>query len=491
MQFELKLTGVASDLRRTFRSLNGKRPITSNSVSTHFDTRGRRLWRRGFSLRLQATDDELCLVLEQLGDKSRKHGLWVSALTEPMVGIDLLPDDAPRSEIGVILPEELQPLFTSDIHGAKRRFEFKGASVEASLTLGQISNDDRETPVAELSFRRLSGSGAALLSYVAALAQEHNLVFGARSIAARGMELADDAPPATIKAAKPVLDGSDTLERAVAKIVVLATEQIIGSIAAAEDGRDPEGVHQLRVALRRLRSALTLFKDRLGSRGEVLNASARSALKQLGAARDLDVFLLETIPPVQCGDPDNPDLQRLVRIAEQQKRMAYEDVRKLVRDRAFNDFLFELLRVSEEGGLVLNGRDELLRPSAIALLQKGHKKVLKAGRNFAQLAHPQRHEVRIALKKLRYACDFFQVLFPGKRTRAYLKRLANLQDDLGKLNDATVAETLVDQLTDDDTNAANGAALIKGWYRHRLQTVEPHMLGAWRKFATAQPFWQS
>ena len=461
-------------------------PNASRSWDTDFDTDDGRLRRVGFWLRLRKSGGHFNLIVELVSG-----GIWTSNVPEYLADIGLLPPDAPRGEIGAILPEELRPCYIVDVTCRQKRLSLDGVSAIVKLNTGRITAADREAPVAEIEFGLLIGSPTIMLQEARALLGRYRLAVGASSHTARGEELLAGSPPSALKAVKPELAPSDSIEQAVAKIIAITTAQIIGNIAAAGDGRDPEGVHQLRVSLRRLRSAFALFRNHLSTGATALDSAARLALKSLSPARDIDVLLLETIPPVQDGDDGSRGLLRLAQIAESRRRIAYTDVRKLVQNRDFNRFLIDLQLAVAERGLVETGGADSLGPTAAALLDKRHRKALKTGRHFANLTYTQRHEVRIALKKLRYACDYFQSLFPGKATRVYLKSLARLQDDLGRLNDATVAEDLVDLLAEGDTTAATGAALVKGWYRHRLKAVEPKMLADWNRFTEARPFWKS
>jgi inorganic triphosphatase YgiF len=484
-EFALTLTGKPASLAAAFKSLPGGRARVSHFDERYFDTDDGRLRRKGYSLRLRQEGERFEMTLAR-----RDGATWTTALPDGVADLARLPADAPRGEIGVILPEELRPSFTGRIDRRRKRLALDGASIAVTLDTGCLAAAAREAPVAALEFGLLIGSPAVLYRQLRALLGRYRLTMGGRDRAVRGLELLNDAPPAPVKAERPALDPTDSVEAAMAKILTVTTAQILGNLEAAADGRDPEGVHQLRVALRRLRSAFALFRDHLSPDVAALNAAAKQALNGLGAARDLDVFLLETAPPLLADDGDNPGLQRLIATAEARRREAYDDVRRMVQDRDTNRLLIDLLLAAREGGLVVAGGSDPLGPIAAALLHKRHRKALKIGRHFARLSQPERHEVRIALKKLRYACDYFQTLFPGKPTRAYLKRLAGLQDDLGRLNDATVAEELVDRLAGEDTAAMTGAALVKGWYRHRLMSVEPHMLEGWQRFTEARPFWQ-
>ena len=489
-EVELKLQGQPEALNAIFGGFPGE-IRASDIVSTYYDTDDNRLWQRGFSLRLRQKKGRFELTLKTTGGALHDRGEWTAALDEPVVDIAALPSGAPRGAIGMILPEELHPRFATEIKRKTKNVALGTALVEVALDNGEIVAGDRRLPVNELEYELLGGDFASLLKHVRTAVQSNKVSLGTRSKSDRGVSLAEGSPPATLKAARPVLDPSETVESAMAKIVSVTAVQIIGNLAASADGRDPEGVHQLRVGLRRLRSAFTLFKDQLGRNGVQMSLQAKRAFAVLGDARDLDVFLLETLPPVRSGNEDISSIDRLAAAAESGQQKAYDAVRKLIGDRRFNLFLVDLLLASETGGLIAHDRDARLLPVAARILQKRHKKVLKAGKNFADLDYDARHEVRIELKKLRYACDFFSSLFPKGLTKAYLKRMSSLQDDMGRLNDATVAGILVDRLSENDGAAAAGAGLVKGWYQHRLQTNEPHMLEDWRRFTEAKPFWTS
>ncbi len=490
VEIELKLTGSPSALTGAFRSLKGERPGSAKTVSTYYDTVDGHLWRRGFTLRLRpaGSDHELTLKRESGGELRR--GEWTSLVAAPIANVGLLPREAPRNDIGTVLPEELHPCFTTDVERTKKRVEVDGAAIEVVLDRGRIAAGDTERALSELEFELLDGSVAALLKSARGVLEKYALRVETTSKAAQGRRLATDAPPPFFKAARLTLRATDRLGDAVSAIVRGTALQIASNLAAAVDGRDPEGVHQLRVGLRRLRSLLSLLADRRPEGVEPLVADAKWALGGLGEARDLDVFLTETLPPVMHGAPDAPGLSRLATRAEDRARTVGEDVQRLIRGKRFNLFLVDLLLLAEGEPALAGDGDTALGPVAGALLTKRHRKVLKAGRAFHRLSNPERHNVRIALKKLRYASDFFQALHARKRVRPWLAAMSELQDMLGRLNDATVAAQIADRIAADDPEAALGAAVIAGWYSHRLQAVEARMVAAWRAFAAMPPFWR-
>src|SRR5262249_30044539 len=134
-------------------------------------------------------------------------------------------------------------------------------------------------------------------------------------------------------------------------------------------------------------------------------------------------------------------------------------------------------------------------------LTRAHEKLLKRGDGFEALSKAERHDVRIALKRLRYALDFFGSLFSGGAKKKYLKKLARLKDDLGRMNDVAVAETMLAQLVGVAGNgsqmppmASHGqlafaAGGILGWHRRRAAEIDLQLIDDWNAFVRAEPFW--
>ena len=131
------------------------------------------------------------------------------------------------------------------------------------------------------------------------------------------------------------------------------------------------------------------------------------------------------------------------------------------------------------------------------LLDKRHKRVLKHGREFEQLADADLHRLRISLKKLRYASEFFAAQFPDGEPRAYIRTLRRLQDDLGWLNDAAVAEHCLKGLLAANQRGKNLSALgvaagqVIGWNARAWEDARARIVGDWHAFAAAEPYWRA
>ena len=491
LEVELKLVGDPSELSAAFENLSGDPPIRQTLLSTYYDTPEGHLRRRGFALRVREESASRELTLKQDRGDGLTRGEWTSPMDGPSVDLDILPRHAPRDALGISDPAALEPKFLTEIERSKKETRTGDAWVEVCLDTGRIVAGDRQEPVEELEFELLNGPVTDMLSGVRSVLGERCLSIGTRSKAERGMDLSRGASPVAVRGTKVYLDASDTVDRALAKVARATSMQLMGNLAPIVEASDAEGVHQLRVSLRRLRSALLFFKDHLGSRAAELNVEGRRALKRLGPARDFDVFLLETLPPVIDANVEEFALLRLRKGAEDRRRPAYEDVHRLIADPRFNRFLLDLMCVAESGGLVVRQADEPLTATATRMLARRYRALMKSGRSFDGLAEPQRHRVRIALKKLRYACEYSRTLFPDPATGAYLRCLSELQDDLGRMNDAAVARWISLDVAGDDPDIAAGASLVGDWSGRWARSAEPRLRKTWLKFAETKPFWQA
>ena len=494
VEVEVKLTGRLAELSAAFDDLSGTRPARQRLLTVYYDTPEGHLRRRGYALRIRSRDGARELTLKKDAGDGLTRGEWTSPLPpatrdDETPRLDQLPAEAPVGDLGIADADALNPTFLTDIQRTKKEVRTDDSLVEVSLDTGRISAGERETPVAELELELLSGPVGDMLAGARSLLARRRLAVGTRSKAARGTDLLLGTSPPAVRAARAKLDPADSIDGALANVVRAASIQVTGNLAPVLEAGDPDGIHQLRVSLRRLRSALLFLKPHLGSRADALNREARRALKRLGPARDLDVFLLETLPPVIDANPGVSSLLRLREAARERRDTAHESARKLILGRRFNRFVLDLLQVAHSGGLVARDSGETLVETASDRLAGRYRSLMETGRDFEHLTEPERHRVRIALKKLRYACDYSRTLFPGPAADAYLRCLSALQDDLGRLNDAAVARQISRELAGTDPADADGAARVRDWCDERVRSAEPGLIEAWRTLVAAEPFW--
>jgi len=510
---ELKLRGEAKALHAAFAgpAIGGKatgRGTSRSLENVYYDTPDQRLRSRGLAFRVRKDGRRYVQALKSndTGGMVSYRGEWQAPLSSAEPDLDLLPTGASELLDGVVAPDELRSLFTTRVRRQTRRLEVPGRNghpslVEAALDVGAIEANGSSQPIAEIELELLDGSSAALYDLALELDALSPLHVETRSKSVRGYALARGEPPAWHKAEPLALRPRATVDEAIGAILRACLEHWCANEAAALDGRDPEGVHQMRVALRRLRSALSMFGRLIApERRDWLGGEAKRIIGGLGPARDWDVFLTESLAPALAARPDDDRLLALRAAAETARAEGYETARAAVGAPAYTRFLLQLGRWIEVRGWREDATDKgaawLERPVvafADRLLAKRHRKALKRGRDFAHLEPEQRHRLRIALKKLRYATEFFASLYRKKRAGPYLADLKHLQDALGHLNDVAVAERLTGQLVEragtkrQDLAVASG--LVLGWLARGAAEVEPEIRDAWQDFAARKPFW--
>ena len=274
-------------------------------------------------------------------------------------------------------------------------------------------------------------------------------------------------PPPGVKAAPLALTKRMTVEQACRCILRNCIAQMTANeanLAAA-----PEALHQMRVGLRRLRSAFSLFAGVLATppewRDDIDWLSA-----QLGAARDWDVLAGATLPRIAEQLPEGQELV-LVRLAAEVRADALRAAAaEAVASPRYAALMQNLERWLRDGGWrdasTARQRRELgqpVRDYALAALERAHARLRKRGRRLRHATAQTRHRVRIAAKKTRYAAEFFESLYRKRRIAPWVTSLSALQDELGLLNDAAVADALLKNLQDGEAQADGSAAFMRGY----------------------------
>lgn len=245
----------------------------------------------------------------------------------------------------------------------------------------------------------------------------------------------------------------------------------------------------MRVALRRLRSCIGLFRPYLAAPEEArtLAADLGGLARALGTAREWDVFCADLLAPVTQAQPDHPALAAAATAAQSLRADAYAAVRRLLDQPATTALRLRLARwidttawpdagappVEDDAPTLAGPLDAL----AARILHRRWKAAVKRSRHFARLDTPARHELRIALKKLRYATEFFRDLLPARPARRFIDQLSRVQDKLGHLNDVATLEAMISTLDAAPTPPGApdwrvGMGMVLGWHAALLHAQE-------------------
>jgi triphosphatase len=273
-----------------------------------------------------------------------------------------------------------------------------------------------------------------------------------------------------------------TAEEAFRTTVLECLAQVSGN-APAIRARAPEGVHQLRVGLRRLQMALKSF----GAQTEALKAlgkRGRAIADAFGPARELDVFADEILKPMLRKYADHESFAALTLALRHARGEAWDDALAEVLNPDFGAFLNDVAAAAEQAP-----RPGKIAKTARAALDADWETVKKRGKKVGKTYDERTHKLRIALKKLRYAAEFFAPLYPPRKTYAYIKALKKLLDRLGEANDVHgIGETLARIGTGPELRFASG--VVAGWHASREKQLTREAMDGWRDFKKVKPFWR-
>ncbi len=300
-------------------------------------------------------------------------------------------------------------------------------------------------------------------------------------------------PAQPVKARPARIDRAMPPEDAFRAILSDCLAQMTANAATLRAGRSVEGLHQLRVALRRLEVVLNAFGEEFQQEWlNDLRGRAKILSSRLGPARDLDVFVTELLdPPAEEGDREAFTSLR-DRIEEMRAR-AWKQAVDCVTGTDFS-LLAEDVAALSHSRLPM-APDTKLNRVASRLLRRQQKQVVRRGRKARNDEEGDLHRLRIALKKLRYTAEFLSPLYSKKKVRRYVQELRGLQEHLGAINDiAHVRATMTAMLRETDgKRAASGeryaAGLVVGWYRARRPRIAKRALKGWKRFRKIKPFW--
>ncbi len=379
----------------------------------------------------------------------------------------------------------------------------RSSLIEIACDRGVIRSDAGELPILEIELELLQGDPGALYDLALELHQHYPLHVGTRSKSDRGYGLISGAPPPWRTSEKPALPFEITIDDAIATVFRTGFSNWLTNEAAAVDGSDPEGVHQMRVALRRLRSALVVFGHFLpDEQAKWLKTECRWLADCLGPARDLDVFLTEILDPVVEANPGDRGLLGLHHRAETARAIAYETLRHAIHSPRYGRFVLDFGRWLERNAWrhhrskkEAKRLEQPLKKRAAKLLSRQHRDVMALGEHVVTGTDEQRHDLRIAIKKLRYSIDYMPADKTDRRRRQFRQDLSRLQDDLGVMNDIAVTEARLESLIADGVDGDAGHELVRaagqvlGWWGGIGQQRKADLGDAWEQFQSREPFW--
>jgi triphosphatase len=408
-------------------------------VSTYFDTGKHKLRRHGLTLRVRRAGGEYIQTVKSTNAGRLARGEWERAVQNARPDLREV-DDTPLEPLASKkLRRRLRSVFQTSVQRVRRPVHVKRSRIELAVDRGNLFAGRRSRPIAEFELELKRGRTADLFHLARTLERRTDAELDLRSKAEQGFLLVDDEKELAVHADAIELDGELTAAEAFRVIAHSTLRHFSGNADGVRDG-NAEAIHQMRVGLRRLRAAISLFKEILpGASTARIKAELKWLTNELAPAREIDVFIKEQIHPLAASTAPQRGVDAIEKQFAAKRSDAFRQARTALNSSRFRNLLINVLEWLEQGRLRANGEaNTKIGGFAVDLMGRRVRKARKIGRRLGELSAAERHKLRIRVKKIRYGIDFFESLYAGRRQKDLddvSDRLKTIQDALGALND--------------------------------------------------------
>jgi len=501
IETELKLRIAPEQLARLKRHALLKthqvaRPITRRLYNVYYDTPKLDLHRKEMALRLRRDGRQWLQTLK--GGGSIKAGLhqrneWEVPVSGPALDFSALQVAEWDVHLPPSLRKKLQPVFVTDFSRSSRVLMWHGAQIEVCMDHGEVSTEQHSTPICELELELKSGEPQQLFDLALAILEVVPFEVEMTNKAERGFHLLSGYVEQPTKSVMPILTETDKLGEVLQTLIWSCLLHLQKNLRGAMRSDDAEYLHQMRVALRRLRVVLRMAeKVRPDEQLAALNREVAALCVALGRTREWDVFIAQIARPMCARMAGHADLQALLAASERHRDQCYAALRGEKHARELQSLMLRFAIWMNGGYWQAQAASEpLAREFATRRLRKLAKRFTGSGLNLSDLDAGRLHALRILAKKLRYSAEFFMTLYGKQKSGAFLNALSEVQDVLGQINDIAVAHRLLDELAPLAELSAHQEAIVlaKGWIAHDLSRQFTALHKVMRRFAKQRPFW--
>jgi triphosphatase len=506
VETELKLRIAPEQLARLKRHALLKahsvtRPVTRRLYNIYYDTPKLDLHSSEMALRLRHAGRQWLQTLK--GGGSVKAGLHQRNEWEVPVSGQALDFSSQQAvvwdeHLPNSLRKKLRPVFVTDFSRNSRMLNFQGAQIELCMDQGEVSTERHSMPICELELELKSGDPRQLFELALAILEIVSFELEVVSKAEQGYRLLSGYIEHPVKGVAPALARTDTLADVLKTLIWSCLQHFQNNLSGAMSSDDAEYLHQMRVALRRLRVVLRMAeKIRADQQLAELSKDISALCVALGRIREWDVFIAQTLQPMCARMGGHAGLQALRAASERQRAASYAALRDASQAR-------ELQRLLLRFAIWMNGdywlhsgwqQADTMQPAhdfATRRLNKLAKRFARSGQHPGSADAAQLHALRILAKKLRYSAEFFAALYDKQKARPFLAALSDVQEVLGQINDVAVAHRLLDGLAADAALAGHQEAVVltKGWIAHDLSGQLTALRKSMQNFDKQPVFWK-
>jgi inorganic triphosphatase YgiF len=512
VEIELKLRispGQLARLKRhaLLRMHQVSRPVTRRIYNIYYDTPKLELHKSGMALRLRHAGRQWLQTLK--GGGSVKAGLhqrdeWEVPVRGPELDFDFPGAADWTAHLPPSLHKKLQPVFVTDFSRSSRMLNFQGAQIELCMDQGEVSARQHSMPICEMELELKSGESRQLFELALAILDIVPFELEAVSKAEYGYRQLSGFTGHPVKDVAPHIAGNDMLADVLKMLIWSCLQHFQNNLRGALYSEDAEYLHQMRVALRRLRVVLRMAgKVSADETLSGLHNDVSDLCITLGRIREWDVFVAGTLQPVNERMSGHAGLRALLAASERQRTACYETLRGATRTRELQRLLLRFAiwmngEYWQQTGWQKSGAVPKVREFAARRLRKLAKQFERSGRHLDTFDAARLHLLRIAAKKLRYSAESFADLYERKESGSFLAALSEVQEVLGQVNDVAVAHRLLDELARDAALTAHREELVleavnlsRGWIAHDLDHQLEALRKTMRRFSKQGAFWEN
>ncbi|EPG40919.1 CYTH and CHAD domain-containing protein [Acinetobacter colistiniresistens] len=441
MEIELKFQLPESKKKSVLQLLNKQKAQKIHLQAKYYDTADRLLAKNYVAIRLRQEGEHWVQTFKAASKNHLQRieeDIYLGKCTkEPELDLSLYKhNQTVQTVLRDVLgdsPAELLLQFQTDVQRTFHVFEFAGSHIEVCLDDGEIRTPTDQAKICEVEFELKQGSAQSLIDFAKTWVDKYQLWLDVRSKAERGNLLAigKRVSPAT-KAKSLILDTDIRAEQALKLIIENTLNHILPNAAAIADGvAEADHIHQARVGLRRLRSALKHFSNWSAHIDPAWESQLADIFRALGQSRDYDAIQDSVIPLVkEVCDFDFPFPAKVD-----------SNIAQLLSHIQTTQLFLSLFSFTYSE----HQSKSKLSKQAAKSLSKLYQKILKDASQFSKLEVEQQHRTRKRVKQLRYCIDFISALYPEKQVQQFLNKLQPIQEYLGFYNDLFVAEQIFEQ----------------------------------------------
>jgi triphosphatase len=515
-EVEIKLWVAPEDITalRNHPGFTGSLPDPTREIldSVYFDSEDLSLRDHGLTLRVRHIGDKWVQTIKStdqgagLFDRSE----WEQTIEGDQPDLSRVTDTSLSRILADEVRKPLKPVFKTRFERTAYHLNGGDTDIVMAIDEGQILATDSSRPVSEIELELKHGSPANLFKVARDIVDLVPARLEFKSKPDRGYELVKNAAVTAETARDPELSAGLSTGRAFTLIGRACLRHLLANVPAMLD-RNETALHQMRVALRRLRAAVSVFAAVVSDdRAEAIKNELRWLARELGPARDLDTLLSEVIKPLRARHADEPGLASIGNMFARKRLRGYRQAHEAVQSARFRTLVLNTAEWIEAGSWSTS-QDAAMRAQretpieifAAGQLSRRRKKIRQRGAKIGELDPEQLHRLRIQVKKARYAIEFSAGLYHGKKSAKQYKKirssLMQLQNCLGKANDIVTHKALFTDiinsrpkgLTEEQSrHRAFAAGLIIGDQQAQLGKLRDRARKAHSRFESVKPFWK-